>query len=330
MTGYRKSIARILATGVVALGVVWLALSDRSSVAANLQLAADPALADDKAEHVIKGKVLPEEDRLADRTAVLSVIDSLVKSCGKADPKAIAAHWTSEGEYIGEDGTTISGRAALEKAYAEYVSKNAGNAVTFENSSIRFPSRDTGVVEGHMKLRRGKSGELVVSRCSILMAREDGKWLAAIVREWPGDGTALIDLEWLIGSWVAKREGLEASTTYEWTENKTFIRCQFSIKNEGKTTTGMQMIGKDPATGQLRVWTYEAGGGIGEAVMGRDGKKWVQEARGVTADGNVLTATNILTPIDADSFTWQSVERSLNDEPLPDLAPIKVTRLIQP
>jgi hypothetical protein len=40
----------------------------------------------------------------------------------------------------------------------------------------------------------------------------------------------------------------------------------------------------------------------------------------------VVTATNLLTPIDADAFTFQSVERTMDDESLPDLAPVKVTR----
>ena len=47
----------------------------------------------------------------------------------------------------------------------------------------------------------------------------------------------------------------------------------------------------------------------------------------MTADGRVITATNIMTPIDADTFTWQAVERTLDGEALADLPPIKVTRV---
>ena len=89
----------------------------------------------------------------------------------------------------------------------------------------------------------------------------------------------------------------------------------------------MQMFGKDPASGTLRAWTFEDEGGIGEADIARDGKKWVHTARGVTADGQVMNATNILTPVDNDSFLWQTVGRTLDDEELPDLPPVKVTRV---
>ena len=151
--------------------------------------------------------------------------------------------------------------------------------------------------------------------------------LIAIAREWPGDGLSLRDLEWLIGTWEAKRDGTVVATTYEWTKNRTFIRCHASITQEGKTVTATQMIGKMPSTGGLHMWTFEDEGGIGDSDLARDGKKWMHAARGSTADGRVVTATNIITPVDADSFTWQSVERTLDGESLPDLPPVKVVRV---
>jgi hypothetical protein len=159
------------------------------------------------------------------------------------------------------------------------------------------------------------------------MAREDGKWQVVILREWPGDGASLRDLAFLIGTWTANKDGVEVRSIYEWTENKSFIRCNFSVTRDGKTVSGMTMYGKDPSNGALRSWTFEAEGGLGEATITRDGKKWSHDARAVMSDGSVMEATNILTPIDKDSFIWQSVERTLNDASVPDLPPIKVTRM---
>lgn len=271
-----------------------------------------------------KAAAAPAE-RKPDEEAVRKAIESFAAAFRKGDAKAVAAHWTAEGEYVGDDGTTFRGRAALEKSYAEFFAKDPGNGLEVEIGSVRFPSRDTAVVEGHFKLR-GPKGELVVSRCSFLYAREDGKWLVAIAREWPGDGLSLRDLEWLIGTWEAKRDGTVVTTTYEWTANKSFIRCRYSVARDGETNTGTQMIGKDPATGALRSWTFDDDGGIGEADITRDGKKWVHAARGATAEGRVLTATNLMTPVDADSFLWHSVGRSLDGEEVGDLPPVKVVR----
>jgi uncharacterized protein (TIGR02246 family) len=266
------------------------------------------------------------EERQSDRDGVQKAIDGLSAAFRAGDAKAVAGSWTPEGEYIGDDGATFRGRTALEKGYADAFAKGKGSTLEVEVESMRFPSKDTAVVEGHFKLRTAK-GERVVSKCSLLYAREDGKWLIAIAREWPGDGLSLRDLEWLIGTWEAKRDGTTVTTKYEWTANKSFIRCTFSIAQEGQTLTGTQMIGKMPSTGGLHQWTFEDSGGIGDADITRDGKKWVIASRASTADGRVVTATNLLTPIDADTFTFQSVERTMDDESLPDLAPVKVTRV---
>ena len=50
-------------------------------------------------------------------------------------------------------------------------------------------------------------------------------------------------------------------------------------------------------------------------------------AAGVQADGGELTATNILTPVDKNAFTWQSIERTLDGKELPNIPPVKVTRV---
>ena len=89
---------------------------------------------------------------------------------------------------------------------------------------------------------------------------------------------------------------------------------------------GMQLIGRNPRTGNLRSWVFESEGGFGEAEWSWDGKRWVQEATGVQADGDEVTATNILTPIDKNSFTWQSIDRTENGEDVPSIPPVKVTR----
>ena len=320
MSSQRLSLSRIAVFGGFLVAVSWLAFAGSHPGNAE-QLLAMPkvtAIAPD-------GAPIPE--RQDDRSAIQKALSGFSTAFKNGDGKAVAALRTTEGEYIGDDGATFTGRAALEKAYVEFFAKNPDNALDVEVESIRFPSRDNAVVEGFFKLHKGKKKELIVSKCSFLYTREDGKWLIAIAREWPGDGLSLRDLEWLIGSWEVKRNGTEAATKYDWTANKSFIRCQFSVTQDGKAHAGMQMIGKDPSTGMLRSWTFEDEGGIAETDVSRDGKKWVFTSRGTTSDGRVLAATNIMTPIDNDSFLWQSVGRTMDDEELPDLPQVKVNRV---
>jgi uncharacterized protein (TIGR02246 family) len=276
------------------------------------------------AEQATKGK--GKDPREADRAAIGKGLKSFLAAFERGDAKALAAHWTAEGEFIADDDTVIRGRAAIEKEYADYFAKHAKHKVEVEVESLRFPSQDTALEEGFFKVRKDKE-ELVGSRYSVLYVREQGKWLMAVLREFPAEPVSLRDLEWLIGAWQAKRDGAEVHTTYEWLDNKAFIRVQFTIKDKGHTFGGFKIIGKDAATGQLRSWTFEKSGAFGHAEWIRDGKKWLIDSAGVLPDGSTLSATNILTRLDDDSFTWQAINRTHDGEELPDDPPIKVTRV---
>jgi uncharacterized protein (TIGR02246 family) len=268
------------------------------------------------------------DKRDADREAIRQTSADFTKALEKGDAKALAFFWTEEGEYVAGDGTTLHGRAAVEESYAKFFKDNPNLQLDVVPESLRFLSRDSAVEEGYAKLTKGKAGEPTSSRYSTLYVRENGKWLVAVLREWPDEGIILRDLDWLIGTWAAKApDGDEVRTAYEWDEDKAFIRMRLTIKGKDRNISGTQMIGKDPRTGDLHSWIFESEGGFGEAAWTWDGKRWLQHATGVLPDGGEMTATNILTPIDKDSFTWQSIERTVNGDAQPNVPPVKVARV---
>jgi uncharacterized protein (TIGR02246 family) len=269
-----------------------------------------------------------KDTRQADRAQLQAQMKGFLKAFESGDADKVASYWTQSGELIGEDGYTYRGRAAVAKAYRESFAKKGKRVAEVQQDSLRFPSQDTAIAEGHFRVRLDKEAP-TSSRYSVLHVREGGKWLMAVVREWPGEAATLHDLEWLIGTWVAKREDAEVETTYKWMWKKSFIRMDFTIRHTDHTLSGFQMIGKDPASGQLHSWTFESEGGVGDAAWTRDGKKWVLDSSAQMTDGSTLTVTNILTPLGPDAFTWQAVKRTLNGEELDDLAPVKVTRVKQ-
>jgi uncharacterized protein (TIGR02246 family) len=274
----------------------------------------------------VAGKKMPPKDS-ADTAAIKLAGQSFLKAYMAGDAKGMAAHWTENGEYFADDGTILRGRGDIEKAYAELFAKKKGNTqAEIEITSIRFPSKDTAIEEGYFKVRVGKDHP-VTSRYSVLHVREGDKWLMAVVREHPGEGTSVRSLEWLIGSWEAKRNGTEVRTTFEWWGDKSFIKAKIQIKEKGETREGFQMIVKDPSTGQIRSWAFDTQGSFGEAAWSRDGNKWTQDSAGVLEDGSILAATNILTRIDHDTFTYQSVDRTIGGESIEDIPPVRVTRV---
>ena len=285
--------------------------------------------AGDKAAAKRKKTDLPaaeKDTRKADRAGIQSQKEGFLKAFESGDAEWVASFWTADGELIGDEGSVYRGRGAIAKAYRELFGSKEKRHAEIQSESLRFPSQDTAIEEGYFKVRVAK-GEPTANRYSILYVREGGKWLMAVVREWPTETASLRDLEWLIGTWVAQRNDAEVQTTYEWMWNKSFIRVRFTIRQKDRELSGFQMIGKDAASGELRSWTFESEGGFGEATWSRDGKKWVLDSAGRLSDGSTLAATNLLTPLDQDTFSWQAVRRSIDGEEVDDLPPVKVTRL---
>src|SRR5262249_32367377 len=155
---------------------------------------------------------------------------------------------------------------AIQKAFAEHFTKNPKCKVTLEPEPVRFTSRDTAIEEGYIKVARAKA-ETSYNRYSVLLVREDGKWLLGFIKEWPDEQADLKDMDWLIGAWTAKRDNLEIQSKYEWFGSKSFIKGQFTIRGKDKNFTAMQMIGTDAKSGELRVWTFEHDGGFGEGTI---------------------------------------------------------------
>ena len=145
----------------------------------------------------------------------------------------------------------------------------------------------------------------------------------------PGaDGDYLKDLDWLIGDWTVAAKDRPLVIHFEWMAQRNFIKNTYIVTKDGKSTmTGGQIIGWDPKLGHIVSWHFAAEGGFGHDVWTRNGSTWVIEATGVFRDGSESAAVNVVTPIDANSFTWQSLKRTLDGVKLPDIAPVKMLRV---
>jgi uncharacterized protein (TIGR02246 family) len=267
-----------------------------------------------------------KENRLEDRTAIREMMKGFIQAFEKGDAAAASKYLTEEAAVVPDEGDILKGRETIQKTYAEFFAKNPKRKCTLETEKLDFTSRNTAIEEGHMKVVPEK-GESETHRYHVMYVREDGKWLISVIKEWPSESGALRELDWLIGKWVAKRDDLEIHSDYQWFGDKSFILAKFKIKGKEKTFSGMQMIGIDPKTGDLRSWTFEHDGGFGEANVSRDGKKWVFDMATVLTNGSVLSSTNIMTKINGDAFSWQPTNLIVDGSPVGDPAPIKVTRV---
>jgi uncharacterized protein (TIGR02246 family) len=265
-----------------------------------------------------------ESDR-ADQAAVRGRTQEFLMALAKGDAKELAAFWTATGEYARGSDLTIRGRANIEKAYAEHLKKKQPGTVTVEGDSIRFLSDDTAVQEGVFVVKRPNPAESTRSQFSALFVRSGGKWYFGQLRESP-EATSLQELAWLVGSWTYVSDGAQTRMVVEWTESKKYLLCRTTRKQDDQTTTSTQILAVHPATDAIQSWTFESDGSLGEAVWSRKDKGWTAKVTSFDADGDKVTATTILTPIDENTFTFQSTDRTVDGERAADIGPIKVAR----
>jgi uncharacterized protein (TIGR02246 family) len=265
-----------------------------------------------------------EPDRSADQAAVRVRTQEFLKALAKGDPKEVAAFWTPTGEYVRGE-LTIRGRANIEKAYGEDLKKKQPGTVTVESESIRFLSDDTAVQEGVFVVKRPNPAETRRGHFGALFVRSEGKWYFGLLRESPEE-TSLQELAWLVGSWTFSSEGVVTGMVVEWTENKKYLLCRTTRKGDDQTITATQILAVHPATDAIQSWTFESDGSLGEAVWARNAKGWTAKVTSYDADGDKVTATTTLTPIDENTFTFQSTERTVDGERVADVGPVKVTR----
>jgi uncharacterized protein (TIGR02246 family) len=270
---------------------------------------------------------LPKDDL----AAIREESRAFVTSFNSGDAHAVAAMWTEDGDYTNESGEAFQGRDAIEREYAAFFAANPGVKLKLTIDSIKRLSADTAIEDGRASLDPATAGPPATSRYMAIHVRVEGKWLMSSVRdtrvETPSGYRRMDDFEWLVGTWVAEEHGAKSEFICRWVANKSFVERSFTTAlPNGATTSGVQLIGRNPESGQIQSWTFSSDGGLAIGVWSVRANGWTAEVRGVTDDGIATTAVNLLTKLDDDAYTWQSVMRSVGGEALPDIHEIVLKR----
>ena len=267
--------------------------------------------------------------------AITDSAKAFVEAFHKGDAKAVAAFWMPDGDYVTEHGHIFKGRAAIENMYAELFAENKGLKLRIDIASIRFPTPDVAIEDGTSSVMVADGSAPSRSRYNNVLTKKDGKWLLSSVREAaytdPTNHQFLGALDWMIGDWAdATKDGNSpvGHVAFEWLPSENFIVSTRTAEfTDAVLDNGMQMIGWDPVAKQIRSWSFESDGGYGESSWNKDGSKWVVKTRATTADGTAVTATNIITPVDANTVTWVSKDRTAGGKPLPDTKEVTMKRI---
>ena len=269
--------------------------------------------------------------QVADEKAIRASAQQFVAAFDKGNAKEIAALWTPDCEYIDETGRVFRGRNAIEKEYAAFFAAHPGLKIKISVSSVKIIDGHAAVEEGTAIVKNADGAPVSQGFYTAIHLKEKGKWLMASVRERAAASVSqrptFKDLDWLIGDWGAAKGSKSADFRFKWIADKKFMELSYTARNEGTVTrSGIEIIGRDPLSGNVISWSFDSTGGYGQGHWRLLKKGLVIESRGIMPDGAGTTSTNIVSRIDEDSFSWKSVNRTIAGEHLHDLDAVVLKR----
>jgi uncharacterized protein (TIGR02246 family) len=268
----------------------------------------------------------------SDEEAIRQAAVTYVKAYSQGDAKAVAAHFTTDAEYLADDGRVFQGRDAIQKAIADSFAETPGCKLEAKIESIRFIGPGAAVEDGTATVSPPGGAAPVNSRYTAVHLKSDGKWLIASVRDQgPASGRQHAEkikaLAWLAGEWVDEGPDSVMLFSCHASADGNYLLRDFTIKVAGHDTmNGSQRIGWDPMTRHLRAWTFDSEGGFADGVWHPDGDNWVLKSNGINADGEFTSATTIFTPINAHTMTWQALDVVIGNNRLPDTELVRIVR----
>ncbi len=269
-----------------------------------------------------------------DEAAIRKTSAAYLEAFNKHDAKALADFWSPDAVYLNQTtGEEVVGRDEIAKQFVEMFKNEPDLKMTAVTDSVGFISPNVAEEHGKSTITAPKQEPEEVPYLAVYV-RRDGKWLLDRVTDEAkeaGDShfEQLKQLEWMIGHWVDKdkEDGVDIETDCNWTKNRAFITRSFTVSTATEIElSGMQIIGWDAAAKTIRSWTFDSDGGYAEATWTFKKDRWYVANKGVLADGRKASMTNVIKPIDANSFTWQTIERTAGGELLPNIPEVLIVR----
>jgi uncharacterized protein (TIGR02246 family) len=274
-----------------------------------------------------------EADTSADEEAIRECVAKYVEAYNRRDSKTMASCWSPEAVYMDpETGEGIVGQDEIAKHFDHQFAGAEDAKLVVVIDSIEFVSPNVAIEKGAATVSYSEFPD-EETQYTAVHVRRDGKWMldrvseAAVPEPPHSNYKKLKDLEWMIGSWIDEDETSSVQTECQWTKNRNFMTRSFaaSVRDE-ISMSGMQVIGWDPAAKQIRSWVFDSEGGFGEGTWQKKDNQWFITSQGTLADGSQSSAVHIITMIDADSYTWQSIDRQVGGQLMPNLEEVLIVR----
>ena len=270
--------------------------------------------------------------RTEDQKAIQTVIESYVKAFNAQDAEKLVSYWAENGNYVDLRGRMIEGRENILAEYDSFFEAFGKPTMTLSVTSLDFANADTAVEDGIREIQFPDNQPSKEMRYTAVHVKKDGKWLVQSVRDAvvfeDSNYDSLRGLVWMVGDWLDEEEsGVAIQTSCDWSPNRNFlIRTFTTMVNGEETMGGTQWIGWDAVKGKIRSWLFDSDGGYGEGNWVPDGDKWIVECKSVRPNGILVKETHVITFLDQDKMSLETINRTLDGEPLPDVKEIVARR----
>lgn len=275
----------------------------------------------------------PEGDAASPLVAEIQAsLDEYVETFNRGDAEGLAKLWTEDARYIPSSGDPVTGREGILASYRQLFETNPGVKMEVADATIE-PATEGWAYEFGTDLLTYADGTVEESPYLALLKKVGDKWLIASVTDLeptgaPSHHEALMQLDWLIGSWKDETEGTVVETAYEWSSSGNSIWGKLSVTTDGAVEKeGRIVIGWDPIDQAIRSWTFDSEGGTAEGVWYEKNGKWFSKALHVLPDGGTGSSTRVFEKVDEDTLKWRAVNRALDGEMLPSVGPVTLTRV---
>lgn len=281
------------------------------------------------------GGLVQAQEPVAEPTpeqAIIETIRSYVDAYNRRDVDAVAEHWADNAVMLAIDSQEkIVGREAIREDFARQFEADPKSQLEVNVNSIRLVTDNVAVEDGFATVLR--DGSAYQSTYSVVHIKQKEGWKIDSVREtaMPEEsGPRLSQLSWLVGKWADTDENSIVESEVKWARNEKFLSMNFRVEVPDATPLeGTQIIGVDPATGVIRSWLFDSDGGIGQGRWSSNDGKWVVEMNMTLPTGELASAVNVYTPVDATRYTWRSQSRIVAGQFLPDMDEVLVNRVTE-
>ena len=87
-------------------------------------------------------------DKAKEEAAIFKNAEAFVAAFHKGDAKAVAAFWTTDGDYTDQTGKVFKGREAIEKLFKGFFAENKGLKLRIDIASMKFVTPEVAVEDG--------------------------------------------------------------------------------------------------------------------------------------------------------------------------------------